>query len=64
MAAPAGACLVVATGVDATERDRIEGRLRDLVDRDALTGLLDRRRFEEELERHVGRGAATAWAAR
>ena len=28
----------------------------DLVDRDALTGLLTRRRFEKELERHVAQG--------
>ena len=47
---------VVATGVDAAERERIERDLRELVDRDALTGLLDRRRFEEELERHVAQG--------
>jgi diguanylate cyclase (GGDEF)-like protein len=53
--APAGGS-VVATGVDAVERGRIERDLHDLVDRDALTGLLDRRRFEEELERHVSQG--------
>jgi diguanylate cyclase (GGDEF)-like protein len=47
---------VVATGVDAVERGRIERDLHELVDRDALTGLLDRRRFEEELERHVSQG--------
>src|ERR687897_839466 len=32
---------VVATGVDAVERGRIERDLHELVDRDALTGLLD-----------------------
>jgi diguanylate cyclase (GGDEF)-like protein/PAS domain S-box-containing protein len=47
---------VLATGIDATERDRIEERLRELVDRDPLTGLVTRRRFEEELERHVAHG--------
>jgi diguanylate cyclase (GGDEF)-like protein len=47
---------VVATGVDSVERGRIERDLHELVDRDALTGLLDRRRFEAELERHVGQG--------
>jgi diguanylate cyclase (GGDEF)-like protein len=47
---------VLATGIDAVERDRIEGELRDLTDRDSLTGLLNRRRFEEELERHLARG--------
>jgi diguanylate cyclase (GGDEF)-like protein len=54
MAAVGGS--VIATGVDAVERDRIEQDLHELVDRDALTGLLDRRRFEEELERHVSQG--------
>src|SRR4051812_24046418 len=47
---------VLATGVDAVERDRLESDLRDLTDRDALTGVLSRRRFEEELERHIARG--------
>jgi diguanylate cyclase (GGDEF)-like protein/PAS domain S-box-containing protein len=47
---------VLASGIDATERDQIEERLRELVDRDALTGLMTRARFEEELERHVARG--------
>ena len=54
MAAAGGS--VVATGVDAQERARIERELSQLVDRDGLTGLLDRRRFEEELERHVSHG--------
>jgi diguanylate cyclase (GGDEF)-like protein len=47
---------VIATGVDTHERARIERELRELVDRDALTGLLTRRAFEEELERHVAYG--------
>jgi diguanylate cyclase (GGDEF)-like protein len=47
---------VLATGVDAVERDRLEAELRNLTDRDALTGLFNRRRFEEELERHLARG--------
>ena len=47
---------VLATGVDAVERDRLEGDLRDLADRDALTGLLNRRRFEDELARHLAHG--------
>jgi diguanylate cyclase (GGDEF)-like protein len=51
-----GVTHVVATGIDSTERRRIEEQLRDLVDRDALTGLVNRRRFEEELERHVAHG--------
>jgi diguanylate cyclase (GGDEF)-like protein len=47
---------VVAAGIDRAERRRIEEQLRELVDRDALTGLINRRRFEEELERHVAHG--------
>ena len=47
---------VIARGLDIAERRRIEQQLRDLVDRDALTGLFNRRRFEEELERHVANG--------
>jgi diguanylate cyclase (GGDEF)-like protein/PAS domain S-box-containing protein len=38
---------------DVTERERIQSRLRLLAERDGLTGLLNRRRFEEELSRHV-----------
>jgi diguanylate cyclase (GGDEF)-like protein len=37
----------------ATERERVEARLRRLADRDPLTGLLNRRRFAEELERWI-----------
>jgi diguanylate cyclase (GGDEF)-like protein len=51
-----GLALVIATGIDRAERARIDDRLHDLVDRDALTGLIDRRRFEAELERHVAHG--------
>jgi diguanylate cyclase (GGDEF)-like protein len=46
----------LATGVDALERDRLEGDLRELIDRDSLTGVFNRRRFEEELERHLAHG--------
>jgi diguanylate cyclase (GGDEF)-like protein len=56
VAAGNGIASVIATGVDTVERARIEQDLHDLVDRDALTGLFDRRRFEEELERHVSEG--------
>ncbi len=44
---------VVATGIDVTEARALEGRLRRLADHDALTGLLNRRRFGDLLERHV-----------
>jgi diguanylate cyclase (GGDEF)-like protein/PAS domain S-box-containing protein len=38
---------------DVTERRRYEAELRHLADHDPLTGLLNRRSFERELERHV-----------
>ncbi|HYF26569.1 MAG TPA: EAL domain-containing protein, partial [Baekduia sp.] len=38
---------------DVTERRRFEGRLQHMADHDPLTGLLNRRRFEEELDRQV-----------
>jgi diguanylate cyclase (GGDEF)-like protein/PAS domain S-box-containing protein len=44
---------VVGTGIDVTETRGLEDRLRYLADHDALTGLINRRRFEEELERHL-----------
>jgi diguanylate cyclase (GGDEF)-like protein/PAS domain S-box-containing protein len=54
---------VVGTGVDVTdlrrwgaERLAAEERLRHMADHDALTGLFNRRRFEEELERHIAHG--------
>jgi diguanylate cyclase (GGDEF)-like protein len=57
MAAPDGeGAWVIATGIDAIERARLGDQLHDLVDRDPLTGLLNRRRFEAELERHVAHG--------
>jgi diguanylate cyclase (GGDEF)-like protein len=38
---------------DITERRSLEDQLRHLADHDPLTGLLNRRSFERELERHV-----------
>jgi diguanylate cyclase (GGDEF)-like protein len=47
--------LVVATLV--TERDKVEKQLRHLADHDPLTGLFNRRRFAEELQRWVSYGS-------
>ena len=54
---------VVGTGVDVTderswekERAAVEEQLRYVADHDALTGLFNRRRLEEELERHFAHG--------
>jgi diguanylate cyclase (GGDEF)-like protein/PAS domain S-box-containing protein len=54
---------MVGTGIDVTasrrlddERVAAEARLRHMADHDALTGLFNRRRFEEELERHIAHG--------
>jgi diguanylate cyclase (GGDEF)-like protein/PAS domain S-box-containing protein len=44
---------VVGTGIDVTERRRLEQSLRHLADHDDLTGLINRRRFQEDLERHL-----------
>jgi diguanylate cyclase (GGDEF)-like protein/PAS domain S-box-containing protein len=53
----------VGTGIDVTEtrkwaaeRVATEERLRHMADHDALTGLYNRRRFEEELDRHIVHG--------
>jgi diguanylate cyclase (GGDEF)-like protein/PAS domain S-box-containing protein len=43
----------IALGRDITERKRFEAQLAHLANHDPLTGLFNRRRFEEELERHL-----------
>ena len=43
----------VATGIDVTDRKRVEGELKQLAERDSLTGLLNRRRFEQALREHL-----------
>ena len=48
---------------DVTERRRYEAELRHMADHDALTGLLNRRAFERELERHVDHVSRYARAA-
>ncbi|MBA2349641.1 MAG: diguanylate cyclase [Solirubrobacterales bacterium] len=47
---PAGERLLMAHVEDTTDHRRVTQRLRQLADRDHLTGLLNRRRLEEELE--------------
>jgi diguanylate cyclase (GGDEF)-like protein/PAS domain S-box-containing protein len=54
---------LVGTGIDMTEERRwaaerlaAEHTLRHMADHDALTGLYNRRRFEEELDRHIAHG--------
>ena len=57
---PDGEPLVVVQAMDISERKRFEERLQHLADHDPRTGLINRRRFEEELEsfRLKGREAA------
>lgn len=44
---------LLAQVLDVTDRRRFEKRLQHMADHDPLTGLLNRRRFEEELDRQV-----------
>jgi diguanylate cyclase (GGDEF)-like protein len=54
---------MVGTGIDVTgarqlelQRTAAEARLRHMAEHDGLTGLFNRRRFEEELDRHIAHG--------
>ncbi len=46
---------VVCSCTDVTERQTFEAHLLDLADRDPLTGLWNRRRFEQDLEQQISR---------
>jgi PAS domain S-box-containing protein len=52
---PEGERLIVVQTVDISERKELEARLQHFADRDALTGLFSRRRFEEDLVRELSR---------
>jgi diguanylate cyclase (GGDEF)-like protein/PAS domain S-box-containing protein len=47
--------LVVATVRDVSQRDQVEQELRFLADHDPLTGLRNRRRFQQDLAEQIGR---------
>lgn len=49
--------VLVAVGRDVTERRRTEDQLRRLADHDSLTGLYNRRRFEQEIDGHISYAA-------
>jgi diguanylate cyclase (GGDEF)-like protein/PAS domain S-box-containing protein len=54
---------IVSTAIiarDTTERVRYEERLRHIADHDQLTGLLNRRRFDEQLKRELARAGRYA----
>jgi len=50
-----GVLAAVVQVIDVSERKRLEAELVHLADHDALTGLFNRRRFDAELDREVGR---------
>lgn len=54
-AAEGQAAVAVTHVMDISDRKRFEGQLQHLADHDALTGLFNRRRFSEELERALMR---------
>ncbi|HXH80100.1 MAG TPA: EAL domain-containing protein [Nocardioides sp.] len=47
--------VILVSVVDVSERRRYQDRLAHLVDHDVLTGLANRRRFDNELQRHLER---------
>lgn len=49
--------LLIAVARDISERKKAESQLRHLAEHDPLTGLVNRRRFEEEVSRHMAYGA-------
>ena len=54
---------IVSTAIiarDTTERVRYEERLRHMADHDQLTGLFNRRRFDEQLKRELARAGRYA----
>jgi diguanylate cyclase (GGDEF)-like protein/PAS domain S-box-containing protein len=49
-------CDVIVQIEDVTERNRLKRELQDLADHDPLTGMLNRRRFNEELSQQIAYG--------
>ncbi len=57
----AGGRLLVTQVLDISERKHFEGRLQHLADHDALTGLYNRRRFDEELTTALAGAKRYGW---
>ncbi|WP_249010854.1 sensor domain-containing diguanylate cyclase [Conexibacter sp. DBS9H8] len=52
---PDGEQVIIEQALDISDRKRLEGELRHLAEHDPLTGLHNRRRFEEDLEQTLAR---------